>query len=249
MREKQQEWCFRIDQEMKACAISFFVTLTYSNENLVFADVEPCLNKRDLQLHFKKVRKALEPRSVKYYAVGEYGERSNPGRPHYHYLLFYYGQFERFKLMNIIKDNWDKGISQVLPVTGAQGYVTKYILKFDSRDHLVKPFSMISHGLGISYLTDEVLKYHHDNLINYGVKPGGFKVKLPRYYQDKIFSTYERLLIKKRSDMYRRKLEAKKLDCYEIQLANGLNPFKASIEAYQMRLYQSIQLFKTKKKI
>lgn len=254
MREKQQEWCFRIDQEIKFSDIAFFVTLTYNNDNLIFADDEPCLYKRHLQLHFKRLRKALEPRSLKYYAVGEYGDHGNEvtpyGRPHFHYILFYRGKCDRFKLMNLIKDNWPYGQeTRVYPVNGAQGYVTKYILKFDRREHMVPPFSMISHGIGIGYLSDAMIKYHRDNLINYAIKPGGYKVKLPRYYQDKIFTTYQRLLMKKRSDMYRKELEVVKLGNIDLLYQSGINPFQNAITNYQNRLYAAMCLYRNKKKL
>lgn len=249
LRDKQQSWCFRIDQEIKHSSISFFVTLTYATENLLFGTSDPVLYKRHLQLHFKKLRKRLEPKTIKYYAVGEYGDRSNPGRPHYHYLLFYRGSLDRFKLMRFIKESWDLGISQVLPVHGAQGYVTKYILKFDRRDHEVKPFSMISHGLGIDYLSDQVINYHRRNLISYATKPGGYQITLPRYYKDRIFSTFDRLIIKKRSDLYRRDLELKKLANVDLQFRFGINPFKLSMENYRNRLYQSMKIYKQKKRL
>lgn len=232
---------------MKSSLISYFVTLTYEDSNLIFADDEPCLYKRHLQLHFKKLRKKLEPKTIKYYAVGEYGDRSD--RPHYHYLIFYKGSYDRFKLMQFIKESWDFGISQVLPINGAQGYVTKYILKFDKREHLVKPFSMVSHGLGIDYLSSSMVKYHRSNLIPFATKPGGYHITLPRYYKDKIFTTYERLLMKKRADMLRRDLECVKLNRFELMIDFGLNPFKLKIHRYEQQLYQAMKVYKEKKKI
>lgn len=223
--------------------------MTYSNENLVYADDEPCLYKRHLQLHFKKIRKRLERKSVKYYAVGEYGDRSNPGRPHYHYLFFYRGRSDRFTLMRLIKESWDFGISQVLPVNGAQGYVTKYILKFDERQHLVPPFSLISHGLGIDYLSYEMVRFHQINLVPYATKPGGYRITLPRYYKDKIFSSYNKLIMKKRADMFRHSLDMKKLESFDFMYSVGVNPFKESIANYQHRLYQSMKIYKEKKKL
>lgn len=249
LRDKQQAWCFRLDQEMKFCNVSFFVTLTYDNDNLIFADDEPCLYKRHLQLHFKKIRKKLEPKSIKYFAVGEYGDRSNPGRPHYHYLIFYYGNLDRFRLMEIIKSAWEFGISQVVPIHGAQGYVTKYILKFDSREHLVKPFSLISNGLGIGYLSPQMVKYHRDNLISYATKPGGYRITLPRYYKDKIFTMYQRLLMKKRADLYRMKINIKHADYNDLLYKFGVNPFQKQVANYQHRLYQSMKLYKEKHKL
>lgn len=232
---------------MRHCDVSYFVTLTYDDESLIFADDEPCLYKRHLQLHFKKLRKRIESKSIKYFAVGEYGDIGN--RPHYHYLVFYRGAYDRFKLMQFIKESWDYGFSQVLPINGAQGYVTKYVLKFDKREHLVKPFSLISHGLGIDYLSDAMVKYHRDNLISYGSKPGGYRITLPRYYKDKIFNTAQKLIIKKRSDMFRRDLEVKHLENVDIMLDHGINPFKESMINYQNRLYSALNLYRQKKKL
>lgn len=234
---------------MRFSSVSLFVTLTYETSNLVFADDEPCLCKSDLQKHFKRLRKRLEPHTVKYYAVGEYGDRSTPGRPHYHYLLFYRGQKDRFKLVQLVKDSWQLGMSMVLPVQGAQGYVTKYILKFDKRDHLVKPFSMISHGLGIDYLSEAILAFHRKGLINFATKPGGFRQKLPRYYMDRIFSEYQRLLIKKRSDMQRRDVELIRLSNYDNLLDIGVNPFKEKVELYRQTLRNSLNHYRNKKKL
>ena len=221
--------------------------MTYDDAHLPYTDDQPCLVKRELQLHFKSLRKRLEPRSCKYFAVGEYGEAG--ARPHYHYLLFYKGQKDRFDLLKLIKECWDKGFSKVLPVSGAQGYVTKYVLKLEKRDFIVKPFSMISNGLGISYLSDSMKVFHKTNLQNFAIKPGGYKTTLPRYYKDKIFTSYEKLLMKKRSDMFRHDVELKKLRLIDFQLDYGVNPFKKMIDLYQLRLYKTIDLYRQKKKL
>lgn len=247
LRAKQQEWCFRLDQELKASYVSYFVTLTYEDDNLIFADDEPCLYKRHLQLHFKKIRKECEPKTIKYYAVGEYGDHGC--RPHYHYLIFYRGSHDKYYIFDLIKKSWQYGFSKVLPVDGAQGYVTKYIMKFDKREHLVKPFSLISHGLGIDYLSKRVIKYHRDGLISYAVKPGGFRVALPRYYRDKIFTPLDRLIIQKRQSLYRQDLNIEKLKRFDLQLSFGVNPFEMSVRNYQNRLYQQMKLYKQKKKL
>lgn len=53
-----------------------FITLTYQ-------DAPPCLNKRDLQLFLKRLRRSNR---LRYFAVGELGERTK--RPHYHAIVF-----------------------------------------------------------------------------------------------------------------------------------------------------------------
>lgn len=247
LEEKRQAWCFRLDQELRACNVSYFVTLTYDDEHLTYADDQPCLVKRDLQLHFKSIRKRLEARTVKYFAVGEYGLEFS--RPHYHYLIFYHGIQSRFDIFKIIKDCWTLGFSKVLPVSGAQGYVTKYVLKLDNRDFLVKPFSMISNGLGISYLTDSMIAFHKKNLLSFATKPGGYRITLPRYYKDKIFNSGQKLIMKKRADMHRHDLELARLKRIDFQFDLGLNPFQKMVENYQNRLYRSIHLYKNKRKL
>lgn len=253
LRDKQQQWCFRLDVENRLCNNSFFVTFTYDDEHLTFADDEPCLCKRDFQLFMKKLRKHLEPKSLKYYCVGEYGEQyrvlTPNGRPHYHALLFYYGSMDRFELHQLIKRLWFFGIAQVLPVTGAQGYVTKYVMKFDKREHLVPPFSLISQGLGIGYLTPSMVKYHQRSLQSFAVKPGGYKITLPRYYKDKIFNSYQKLVMKSRADLHRKELEILEADKIDMLMSLGINYFKEEMNAYKNRLYQSLKLYRQKHKL
>lgn len=62
-----------------------FVTLTYDEEHLPEGGT---LVPRDLQLFLKRLRKSIEPRKVRFFAVGEYGDETF--RPHYHLGLFGY---------------------------------------------------------------------------------------------------------------------------------------------------------------
>lgn len=62
-----------------------FLTLTYSEEQLPEGGT---LVPRHLQLFFKKLRKISEPARLRFFAVGEYGTRTQ--RPHYHCTLFGY---------------------------------------------------------------------------------------------------------------------------------------------------------------
>ena len=156
---------------------------------------------------------------------------------------------DRFKLSLLIKELWFYGIAQVLPVLGAQGYVTKYIMKFDKREHLVKPFSLISHGLGISYLSAEMISFHRRNLQSFATKPGGYRISLPRYYKDKIFNSYTKLVLKSRSDLYRQKLNVKKADYEYFCMSTGINPFVKRFQNYHLMVYKSLNLYKEKRKL
>lgn len=60
-----------------------FVTLTYDDEHLPEGlSVVP----NDLSAFMKRLRKHIQPRRVRYYGVGEYGDETE--RPHYHLALF-----------------------------------------------------------------------------------------------------------------------------------------------------------------
>lgn len=90
------------------------------------------LNKRDLQLFFKRLRKKFPNIKFKYFACGEYGTKNF--RPHYHACLFgidfpdkeiiYFDKKSRFK--NIYKTGIDHTLytSKILSNTWGFGYVT-----------------------------------------------------------------------------------------------------------------------------
>lgn len=150
-------WSFRLTEQQKVSNSSWFITLTYDTDNVPitksgFMD----LQKRDLQLFFKRLRKAHEEQlrvlqtgigipisrlSLKYYACGEYGGRTR--RPHYHIILFNAS-------IELIQTAWDKGQVHYGQVTGASiGYTLKYISKPSKipqhrNDDRTKEFSLMS---------------------------------------------------------------------------------------------------------
>ena len=81
---KKREWTHRIMLESMCHSDNRFVTLTYNDAHLVFNNKDPILHYPDVQKYFKRLRKAAGP--FRFYAVGEYGEKSQ--RPHYHFALF-----------------------------------------------------------------------------------------------------------------------------------------------------------------
>lgn len=83
--KRAKEWTHRIILETMLHEENSFVTLTYNDEHLPEGGT---LDKRQLQLFFKRLRKAIAPKKIRYFAVGEYGGRF--GRPHYHIALFGY---------------------------------------------------------------------------------------------------------------------------------------------------------------
>ena len=84
--QKSREWADRMILELDHSKTAVFLTLTYNDDNLpvklqvTTGQTEMTLQKRDLTLFFKRLRKKFPEKEVRYYAVGEYGKRTL--RPH-----------------------------------------------------------------------------------------------------------------------------------------------------------------------
>ena len=116
---RTQEWGIRLRHELGYYPGSLFLTLTYNQDNL-----PDSLVPKDLQLWLKRFRKELDGRKIKYYAVGEYGERYN--RPHYHAIVFNCDKGDA----EIIRDTWRQGFVHIGTVTDDSiNYVCGYIQK------------------------------------------------------------------------------------------------------------------------
>lgn len=125
---RRRLWATRIQLEALCHDRSSFVTLTYSPEHLPSDD---SLQPSDLQLFIKRLRRALEPRRIRFFAVGEYGERNS--RPHYHLALFGVDRDDEA----ILHSTWAKGFVDVGDIQQESasyiaGYVTKKLT--DSSD-------------------------------------------------------------------------------------------------------------------
>lgn len=194
---RTQGWVFRLLQEEKISQSAYFITLTYANENLHYGvDGKPVLCKRDLQLFFKRLRKAhgVHRRllsnhekftsEIKYYAVGEYGGRFK--RPHYHVILFNADP-------QLVEKTWMKGKIHYGDVCGySVGYTMKYIGEPRKNE-----FSLMSKGIGENYLTKNMIRWHNTVPADrcYVVNDKGHKMAMPRYYRDRIYSKDEKKII------------------------------------------------------
>jgi len=98
---------------------SCFLTLTYNDENLPKnGSVDP----REITLFLKRLRRNING-GIRYFAVGEYGDRS--WRPHYHMALF--GTIDQLA----IEVAWqDRGFVSLGELNSkSAGYITGYVTK------------------------------------------------------------------------------------------------------------------------
>lgn len=186
LSKKSDEWAMRMQQE----SISYnygmngaFITLTYNADNL---PDNYSLRKKDLQNFFKRLRKKIGNRKIKYFACGEYGTIGK--RPHYHVSLLglsYYNEKDK----QLINSSWQKGYVHI-------GYVSQesiiYTCKYMQKDNLLflndkqylamtkreKPFRVMSKGIGKKYALE-----NFNNIMNNLALPfNGTFLSIPRAY-------------------------------------------------------------------
>lgn len=194
--EHSRQWAVRCMHEKRLHSASCFVTLTYDNDHL---PANGSLVKRDLQLFMKRYRK-IAGNGIRFFACGEYGEKTN--RPHYHLLLLN-SDFDDKRLISrgseyslyasaLLSSLWPAGQHALGDVSfESAAYVARYCMKkitgpgaaahYNGRE---KEFIVMSRrpGLGTGYFDcyqSEILS--HDTIIVNGVPAA-----LPRFYDNKL---------------------------------------------------------------
>lgn len=203
-QNKANEWIFRIEQQTKESFSAHFVTLTYHDQNI---PVTKCYDEEGNELYLgtlngdhlteftRELRRDL-PIGLKYYIAGEYGGRTL--RPHYHAIILNASEAD-------IANKWKHGHCHFGTVEAKSiTYTVKYTMKthFDGKykfsiDTRKKECARMSKGMGKNYINDKTVKWHKDDLLNraYVTLSNGFKIPMPRYYKEKIYTQEEQILI------------------------------------------------------
>lgn len=126
---RRKELTARIIMETMSHEHSIFVTLTYADQFLPDIDQHPNGNiyKKEIQNFLKRLRFSLSKnQQIRYFAVGEYGEKS--GRAHYHLIIFNMDYSERSE--QLINTAWQKGHIRVDENNEkSASYVARYTTK------------------------------------------------------------------------------------------------------------------------
>lgn len=238
-----KEWAARVLCELQSMpkgSNSWFVTFTYDDgmvqySDRRFGDWHPqTLCRRDWTLFMKRLRKAVEPKKLRYFCAGEYGDCTF--RPHVHAILFNLDipDLRPFRvidghvyyLSDWLQNIWKNGNILIGSVTAeTAAYTARYCVKkaFDSisddYEYLgIEPeFVSMSRrpGIGKSWLDcnfEDVLKHP---VINLSSENHGNAFAIPRYFMLKLGEStqqnnrfVERLKDHKRKVMMqRRKIE------------------------------------------
>jgi len=211
--ERSRQWAIRCMHEKMLHDVSSFVTLTYDDEHL---PSNGSLVKRDLCLFMKRLRKVAGA-GVRFFACGEYGERTR--RPHYHVLLLnvdfpdkkFFKRAKRGEPLftsEILHRLWPDGHSLVGAVTfDSCAYVARYIMEkrtgpasVEFYGGLIPEFTVMSRRPGIGY---EWFRKYGEHAFKFdSVIMNGREIRPPRFYDSKYelvdSAALERIKLKRR---------------------------------------------------
>lgn len=200
---RKRLWTHRILLETKCHPYSAFVTLTYDDENLPHGGTLDPDHARDW---LKRFRKAVEPQRVRYYLVGEYGEKS--GRPHYHAAIFgyagcYHGRTRRLEsccpTCEVVRKSWgmgrvDVGIVESASAQYLAGYTVKKMTRHDDPrlegKHPEFARMSLKPGIGLGMMDELASTCIQYNLVRvdvpYSVRHGPVEMPLGRYLRQQL---------------------------------------------------------------
>lgn len=197
---KRKEWSMRLLHELEYWDSSMFLTLTYDDNHI---PENGSLRKSHLQKFFKRVRKELKGKKIKYYACGEYGTKTF--RPHYHAIIYGLGLNSDDKLLIMSKwpyCDWNQpsinknsfGLVETYSIQYVAGYIhdklsgeeEKFMYDDTGRENVFKIQSL---GFGKQYCLDNAERILNDKFISIFNK----KHSVPRYYLNKLGVTEEEM--------------------------------------------------------
>lgn len=174
-----------------------YETLDYQDLTTFINSVKKAQNRavREARSESRSPGEAFNDYVPSYYAVGEYGGQY--GRPHYHIIMF--NIWENIAQETRLEKIWKKGRIETEALNPALiHYATGYIHEKSKyiRGKQVKPKMQCSKGIGEQYVIRNK-QFHKDNL-NPWIWFNGYKIAMPDYYKDKIFTEEEKEAINKK---------------------------------------------------
>ena len=213
-KKRRSDWSLRLEHEWMYSDSAFFITLTYNDPSIPRNKGVPTLHKKHLQDYIKRLRNSHvayvsrelgisksevknRSKAIRYYAVGEYGSKTN--RPHYHILLFNYD----IANLKPITAQWKNtrtgsplGFVDIGKVSGKSiNYTTKYMFKqWGKKDLRQRPFTLMSRRpmIGTAFLDEYKDFYKQYEIISVRDKNGVLR-RMPKAYLYKIYTKQEKV--------------------------------------------------------
>lgn len=192
-----QDWAIRCVHESQLYEQNSFLTLTYDDDYL---PKDGSLNKKHFVDFMKRLRKSIQPKKIRYFMCGEYGEQLD--RPHFHAIIFNHDFSDdrvefKYRKSSILYTSealnklWPYGFSSIGSVTYATAaYVAKYAIKkitgelaeyhYQGKTPEYAQMSRMP-GIGTEYFNryrDEI--FQHDSIVL-----NSREYPIPRFYTNK----------------------------------------------------------------
>lgn len=236
-KQKKREWQVRMLEEIRHYKSGKFVTLTFSEENLIKLENEqgntPNNYIRYNEVATIAVRRFLErwrrkfKKSVKHWLVTELGHTGTE-RIHLHGILFTNESNET------IEERWSYGNIWVGQYVNEKtiNYIIKYISKIDDDHKEYKPKILCSAGIGKGYLERYDSKrnvFNGENTKEFYTTRTGHIVNLPIYYRNKIYNEDQReILWLNKLDKEERWVMGERID-----ISEGDDEYNKAVEYYR----------------
>lgn len=191
VRGRSQAWALRCRHEAMMHERNSFLTLTFSDDKLpAYSHLEYA----DFQNFMKRLRRRLGDTRIRFFAAGEYGDRTH--RPHFHALIF--GEDFRsgatvykkgFWESPLVSKAWKNGQALVGPLTSASAaYVAQYAMKKFRGDDVDRATGFVretklamSQGIGRKWFE----LFHGDLAGDFAVMDN-YQIPVPRYYRERL---------------------------------------------------------------
>lgn len=198
MKQKAREWKIRLTEELKVQKYPYFVTLTFSPDSLQKLTEEKNLSECNaiaciaIRRFCERWRKKYK-KSIKHWLITELGHEGTE-RIHIHGILF-----PEFTIDNELLENmWQYGQIRIgdFCTNRTINYIVKYVTKIDTDHKNYKPDIFCSAGIGKNYinslLTRDIHRFNEENTNVVYRTPQGYKMNLPIYYRNHLFTEEER---------------------------------------------------------
>lgn len=238
LRQKQREWQVRLAEEIRHDNSGKFVTLTLSDESMqeLGEDVEKFAEGyvRDNLIATLAVRRYLErwrkkyKVSCKHWLITEWGQNATE-RLHLHGIMW-------TDELEDIKKIWKYGHVFIGEYVNEKSinYIVKYLGKVDIIHKEYKPKILTSAGIGKGYVKrfdSNLNKYNGKETKEYYRTRQGYKMALPIYYRNKIYSEEER------EKLWLNRLDAEEIyvmgEKIEVKGSEGEREYQDALKYYQ----------------
>ena len=197
-----RDWADRMVLEAQKYDENYFLTLTYDQDHVPVGEYGMLtLRKKDFQDFMKRLRKAVEPEKIRFYAAGEYGDKTF--RPHYHAIVFglhisdlehfgFSGDYPVF-ISEWLRNIWKQGNVMIAPVSwDTCAYTARYVVKkqkgktaayYDNLG-LTPEFCLMSRrpGLAREYFDEHFDDIYKTDQLIFSTEKGGRIGRPPRYF-------------------------------------------------------------------